>query len=277
MDSTKIFDDLIRILNHFKESTFAFLPQLFMALLIFLVGLLAAHIVRIVVIRLIHQLPRLIPNQNISARFKSYIEQKPIPKVLGGILYWIFILFFLTVATETLGLPVVTTWLSGLVGYMPKILSATLITIAGITGGVILRDFTTAAVNTAGMTYGAFLGKLVQFAVLLVTLLIGIDLIGIDISLLESLVMIVIGALFLGISLSFGLGSQSSVKNILASYYLQKVYKKGDRVRIENYEGRILEITPLAVILEGAEGQICMPAHKFNQEHSILLSKDDSR
>ncbi len=276
MDSNKVLEDLLRILTHFKESAFAFLPQLFVAVFIFLIGLVVAHFIRVLVIRLVRQLPRLIPNQNISTRFKVYIEQKPIPKVLGGILYWIFILFFLTVATETLGLPVVTTWLSGLVGYMPKILSATLITIAGITGGVILRDFTTAAVSTAGMAYGIFLGKLVQFAVLLVTLLIGIDLIGIDITLLESLVMIVMGALFLGISLSFGLGAQSSVNNILASYYLQKLYKKGDRVRIENFEGRIIEITPLAVILEGSEGQICMPAHKFNQEHSILLSKDDS-
>ncbi len=277
MDKNKIIDDLFRILNHFKESVFAFLPQLVGALFILLLGVLVAHFVRALVVRFIHQLPRLIPNQKIRASFKTYIDQKPITQVLGGVLYWILILFFLTVATETLGLPVVTTWLSGLVGYMPKILSAILIGIAGVAGGALLRDFTRSAVQSAGMAYGTFLGKVVQFAVLLVTLLIGVDLIGIDIGLLESLVMIAIGSLFLGAALSFGLGAQSSVKNILAAYYLQKAYKIGDRIRIENREGRIVDITPLAVILESEEGRIYIPAQQFNQATSILMPRDDAR
>ncbi|NIR51587.1 hypothetical protein GWO43_23680 [candidate division KSB1 bacterium] len=79
---------------------------------------------------------RLIPNQKISNKVRIFIEEKPITKVIGSILYWILIFFFVTVATETLGLPVVTTWLSGIVGYLPKILSATLIGIAGVTPGL---------------------------------------------------------------------------------------------------------------------------------------------
>jgi len=235
-------------------------------------GFLVAHFVRALVVRFIHQLPRVIPNQKVRTSFKAYIDQKPITQVLGGILYWILILFFLAVATETLGLPVVTPWLSGLVSYLPKILSATLICIAGVTGGAILRDFTLTAASSAGLAYGAFLGKLVQISVLLVTLLIGID-----IGLQENLVMIAIGALCFGAMLSLGLGSQSSVKNILTAYYLQKVYKIGDRVRIEDREGRIVEISPLSVILEAEDGRICIPAQKFSQETSVLLAKDAPR
>ena len=84
----------------------------------------------------------------------------------------------------------------------------------------------------------------------------------------------VIGALLFGAALAFGFGAKTSVKNILSSYYLQKIYKVGDKVRIGEKEGRIIEITPLSVILDSSEGQICIPAQEFNQESSVLLSKE---
>ncbi len=157
---------------------------------------------------------------------------------------------------------------------MPKILFASFIVIAGVVGGMILRDFITTTATTAGILYGNVLGKLVQVVIILVTVLIGVEQIGIDVTLLNSMTIIVIGALLLGAALAFGFGAQTSVKNILASYYLQKVYKVGDRVRIGEIEGRIIKITPLAVILDSTHGQMCIPAKQFNQESSVLLSEE---
>ncbi|NIR51588.1 mechanosensitive ion channel [candidate division KSB1 bacterium] len=120
------------------------------------------------------------------------------------------------------------------------------------------------------------MGKLVQVVGLLVTILIGIDQIGIDVTLLESVLVIAIGALLFGAALAFGVGAEISVSNILVSYYLQKIYKVGDKVRIGHKEGRILEITPLAAILDSTEGRICVPAQEFNEKSSTLLSKESS-
>jgi small-conductance mechanosensitive channel len=112
-------------------------------------------------------------------------------------------------------------------------------------------------------------------AVILVTILIGIDQIGIDITLLESVLIIAIGALLFGAALAFGIGARTSVSNILASFYLQRIYKVGDRIRIGDQEGRITEITPLAVLLDCPEGQVCVPADGFSQKTSVLLTKEN--
>ena len=274
MNYNKLLEELLNILNLFKQKLVEFLPNLIGAIIVFLLGLLVARITYALVIRLVNKIHFIIPTRSLRNSVKTFLEEKSINKIIGGIFYWIIILVFLTVATETLGLPVVTIWLSGIAGYLPKILFAALIIIAGVFGGMILRDFVKNTATSAGIMYGNVLGKLVQIVLIFVTILIGIEQIGIDVTLLNSMIIIVFGALLLGAALAFGFGAQTSVKNILASYYLQKVYKVGDRVRIGNIEGQIIKITPIAVILDSTDGQMCIPAKQFNQESSLLLSEE---
>jgi len=275
MDVNTIKTDFLQIYHQFKVALIELLPNLIGALAIFLIGFLVARLIRVLVPRLIKKLPTIILNQRIRTRVSNYIDEKPISKVIAGILYWILIFFFLTIATETLGLPVVTTWLSGIGGYLPKILSAFLIGVIGVMGGMILRDVTATAATSAGIEYGNVLGKLVQISVILVTILIGMDQIGIDITLLINVVVITLAAVLFGGALAFGLGAKTSVSNILASYYLQKVYRVGDEIQIGDKKGRIIEISPFAVILDSLDGQLCVPSKEFNSMSSILLKREN--
>jgi hypothetical protein len=199
MDYNKLTQALLNIMAHFKQSLLEFLPNLAGAIFILVVGFLIARLARALIIRFTNKLHRLIPNQRISNKVRGFIEEKPVTRVIGGILYWILVFFFLTVATETLGLPVVTTWFSGIVSYLPKILTATLISIAGVIAGVILRELTTTGALSAGIVYGTLLGKIIQVIVIVITILIAIDQIGIDVSLLENVTIITFGALLLSI------------------------------------------------------------------------------
>ena len=88
----------------------------------------------------------------------------------------------------------------------------------------------------------------------MVTILIATNQMGIDISIVENVIIIALGSLLFGAAFAFALGAKTSISNILASYYLQKIYKVGDKVRIGDYEGRIVEINQQAVILDSTEG-----------------------
>lgn len=276
MDVNKLIADLNNMLNQLKLNMLELMPKIIGAAVILMIGLLVARLTKALVDRLINRLDRLIPNQKIQTKLKTFLREKPIAKVVSGIVYWILVFFFLTVATETLGLPVVTTWLSGIAGYLPRILSAFLIGFAGLIGGIILRDLITTAATSAGIMYGGFLGKLVQIVILLVTILIGIEQIGIDVTLLTGVIMITIAALLFGAALAFGLGARTSVSNILASYYLQKTYKVGDMVQIGGMKGQIIQITALTVLLQSNEGQVSIPAKEFNEVSSVLLKESEN-
>jgi small-conductance mechanosensitive channel len=81
----------------------------------------------------------------------------------------------------------------------------------------------------------------------------------------------VLGALLFGAALAFGLGAQTAVSNILGSYYLQKTYKEGDMVQMDDMKGVIVKILPTSVIVETSSGQIMIPAKDFIEKKSILV------
>lgn len=275
MDFNIILDAVKDIFNQIKLNLFTFLPKIIVAILIILLGFLIAKLIKTIFVRFINKIDRLVPNKMIKEKIRTYIIEKPIAKFISGFVYWILIFFFLIIATETLGLPIVTAWLGEIIGYLPKLFSALIIVVVGIIGGMILRDLVTTAAHSAGIAYGAVLGRFVQIVVALTSILIGIHQIGIDIALLEGVFMLIIGGVLLAAALSFGLGAKVSVSNILACFYLQKIYKIGDMIKIGDKEGKIINVTSVAVILETPEGQTYIPAHAFNKENSDLLNEDN--
>ena len=116
------------------------------------------------------------------------------------------IFFFLTAATEALGLSIVTAWLSGITGYLPKILSAGLIGFIGFIASVILKDIVVAAAASMGVRYADTLGAITQISIIVVSTLIAVDLIGIDVTLLTGFVVIMLSAFLFAAALAFALG-----------------------------------------------------------------------
>ena len=101
-----------------------------------------------------------------------------------------------------------------------------------------------------------------------------IEQIGIEITLLTNILTLLIGSLAFALSLSFGLGAKSCVANILGTYYLQKQYAVGSRIRLGETEGQIVRLTSMNVIVETDEGQVSVPARYFHETRSVLLHQE---
>jgi small-conductance mechanosensitive channel len=272
MEYQDLIDNVGLLISRVQERALELLPRLIGALAIFLVGWILALLLRFAARRLVMGLDRLVPSHRVQKSLRRLGMEKPASDVIGGILYWIVLIFFLTAATETLGLPVVTTWLSGVALYLPRILSAALICFAGLIGGFLLRDLVASAASSAGLAFASALGHLAQIAALLVSILIAVDQVGINIDFLTSAIIASLAMIFFGGALAFGLGARTTVSNILASYYLQKSYSVGHVVRVGDQQGEIVEITPTAVILKSAEGRVLVPAKIFSEMISVLLT-----
>ncbi len=273
MNFAQWLDDLGKLLSEFKDNLILFLPKFIFALLVFFVGYLIARLVQAVIKRFVRNADRFVVNQKIKRHIqKRDLEQSSI--FISRTLYWIIIVLFITLASEIMGLPIITTWLSGIVQYLPNIFAAIIIVFVGIIGGRVLADVILSTTTKTGITYGYVLSKIVQYAILLITILVAIDQIGIDITLLTIILSVVIAVLLFGAALSFGLGAKTSVSNILASYYLHNTYKEGNIVRINNIEGKIIQINSTSVILDTPDGQVSIPAKDFNEYTSVLIKKD---
>ena len=163
--------------------------------------------------------------------------------------------------------------MSGLVNYLPNLLLAALLIFTGVVGGRVLRDIVGTAITRTGAAFGEVFGQFAYYVVITISVLLAITQIGVDLAILTGIINIVLAGVLFGAAMAFGIGAKTSISNILAGYYLQNRYNIGERIKIEDIEGRIVEFTSTSIIVESDDGQVTIPAKKFSEESSILIKK----
>lgn len=263
----------IRVLEYF--------PNILGALALVLIGWLVARLLRAVISRITRGILTTLGRQRLgrTKAVDTHTQQsrtwQTTPALVGGIVYWTVLLFFLAAAVEALGLRAVSNFVSLVTAYLPRVLAGILILLVGIWAGEFVRMLLARAAARAGLAWGDLLARFAQVMVVVVMAIIAIDEVGIESTVLTVTVATFFAATFGAAAVAFGLGARSSVSNILASRYVRKAYSVGDFVRVGDYEGKIAEITDTAVMLESDNGRVMVPAQRFNEESSLLLKRGD--
>jgi hypothetical protein len=250
----------------------AFAPVMASAALLLLVGWLLARLARYLASRGIGAvLTRLGARPSLRGAIVSSGVSGQAPAVIGGFVYWLVLLFFLAAALETLGLPVVTGALNRLAYYLPNVLAALVVIFGGVILGGLVRGLVSRTAASAGVDFGSAVGRLAQWTVVLVAVVVALEQVGIEAQVLIVIVGIVLGTTLAGAALAFGLGARTAVSSIIASYYVAQAYRIGQLVRIGSIEGKIVQTTPTAVFLDTPQGRVLVPAKQFNEEVSVLV------
>jgi small-conductance mechanosensitive channel len=193
---------------------------------------------------------------------------------LGTGVYWLVWLTTILLAVEALGLPALSTWLGGLASHMPKVLIAFAIAFAGIVGGRVAGAALQRVVAPMAGENAGRVGRGLQVTVVVIALLVAADQVGLDISLITTVLLAVLGSALFGAGLAFGLGARGVMRNILAMHYVTKEYRVGNVVRIDNTEGRIIRTTPTSVVIECPDGEVEIPGQHFTDRPCTRLSGD---
>ena len=268
-------------INELGRQAAEWAPRILVAAGILLAGWLLARLLRMVTAkmfgswtkRLTPRIARLMGNSEIRAGLQSTSTNRSVARGAEMLVFWVVFLIFVTIATESLGLDIVSGWLTGVVRFVPRILGALFVVFLGTLIASAVRTAVTAAAESAGFSYSQAVGRVARFAVLLVSVIVALDQVGLDVAFLIVLVAVAAGAMLGGAALAFGLGARTSVNNILASHYLVDTFKVGHRIRIGDVEGKILEITPTSVIVEADQGRTVIPASQFSEQVATLLSQ----
>ncbi len=261
-----------RLFGQFVE----FLPTLVGAIVILVVGWLIARVLRSLGVRFANWLNGFFDRRFGTERARRLQISNAGVRLIGNVIFWIIILFFVTAATRVLGLDAFSAWLDRVVVYLPTLLAGGLIILVGLLISALARDLTSAAVASAGFPHADLFGASVQAAILLTALVLGINQIGIDVTLLITLIAIMVAAVVGSLSLAFALGARSFVGNLIGSHYLQQHYQPGQRAKMGRVEGEILELTPVSVVLATNEGRVIVPAKIFSDETTTLVTEGSS-
>ena len=268
---TALLQDTI---SQFVKTVDAFVPNLLRASILLFVGLLLAWVAKWLIVRLgkgIDHLVHAIGLASFNIRLKW-----PIAEILGWIIYWVVILFFVSAAVKNLGLPALAELLSRFINYLPTLLIAGVFIAGGVVLGNSLRDRITRGARSAGLRQAEILGGWVRMIIIILAFVVGFAQIGLNVRLFEQILTIFVAALAGAVALSFGLGAGSTVANIISARYVRSNYRVGQLIRIKEMQGRILELLPTGVVLDTDKGRTFVPAKIFDQEASVLLDNQTS-
>lgn len=260
---------LIEVAEHFTG-----LPRnALLATLVLVIGWLLALLMRSLTVRLVREAARVMSSGARAADdVESAMSRHRVDVLLGRGAFWITIVLTLMFATERLGLPVLNTWLGVVAAYLPRVFTCLVIIFTGVIIGSLGRSALTRALPATDHIDPARLGGVLQMLVVGVSGLVAVQQLGIDVGFVTNVVTIALIGFFAASAIAFGLGRRAAVANILAGHYVRELYEVGNTVRIQGLEGRIVRMTPTAVILSTLEGETAVPTHLFVEALSTRVA-----
>ncbi|TFG66249.1 MAG: mechanosensitive ion channel [Nitrospirales bacterium] len=249
-----------------------FLPKSIGALLLLGLGILLGKIVEAGTSRVLTMIgvDRLLSGTGLLSLLHKTGSKKTISQIVGLLGFWLVFLLFLISATEVLSLALLSETLTALVQYLPKMGMAILILVLGLLATNFVRDIISLACESSGIRQGMIIAQTVYIAATLLVLVTAINELGIDTSLLNQIIVLVVGGLIAGAALSFGFGSRSAVKNLIAAHYIQPIVRMGEKIQVGSYYGIVTAVTPMVVVLDTERGRVVIPAAQFTEVASII-------
>ena len=135
--------------------------------------------------------------------------------VIAGIVKWCVRLITLVVAFDTLGLPAVSNVLQQLLLWLPNLIVALVVLVIGGLAAKALSQLVRGASAEAGFTNPDMLATVTRVAVWGFTIVVAINQLGIATTLINTLLIGLVGALALAFGLAFGLGGRDRAAQML--------------------------------------------------------------
>jgi small-conductance mechanosensitive channel len=259
-------------LSEFIGTAGEYLPNIVGALLLVLLGWGFGRFVDASLRRLIHGILSPFAKRS-GPRGDRDIAADRVGAGFGSVAFWLVMAVFLLAAIRLLDLPILDELVGELGGYLPKLVVIGAILLGGYVAGFAARGGINRALAGAGIAYGDATARFVQSSIVLMAGIVAIDEIGVDTTFIIVILGIVAGATLFGAALAIGIGAGPSIANLLAAYHVQRNYRVGQTVRVAGVMGRILEIGDTSIIVENDEGRVCVPARRFIEEVSTLVTE----
>ena len=170
--------------------------------------------------------------------------------------YFTLILFAVSAAASVAELDGVQSVIGSLLGYVPSLLTALAIVAIGGYFASLVGNAVGNVLKEMRSPYAKPLSGVAETGLLLLSLTIAIDTLGIDLTLITSNLTLILGALTLTLCFLFGWAMRSPASEIVANYYVRRMVSVGDHIEFGEFSGTVEKFAAIGVILRTSEGAL---------------------
>ena len=202
-------------------SFFAFLPTLIGAILILILGwVIGALLAKLIEKGLVALgFERAVHHSGIGHFIEGAGGSWTTSKVIAQLVKWFVFLLFVQAAAELLNIAQLTAIMGSIVLFIPKLIIALAIVVLGSVAAKALSGLVRRSVAQAGAGNAQLLGTLTNYAVIGFAVIAALDQIGIATTVIDTLLIGLIGSVALALGLAFGLGGREVAEKITKSWY----------------------------------------------------------
>lgn len=241
-----------------------FLPTLLGAIALLVVGFVVAKLLGFAVRKGLQRLgiDRASRFAGVSALLPATGAGQTVSGLLGLLVFWIVMLSFIISAADLLGLAGVSTAVNLLITFLPRVIGALVVVLAG----VLLARLARRAIRAAGIAvrfeYANALAGVIYAVLLVITSSLAIGQLGVATELLNNLVAILFLTIGVSVALAIGLGARDVAGQVIAGMYARELYQPGTTIEVSQLRGRLLEIATTNTLIETSDGSIACISNK---------------
>ena len=218
MDSNFWQHSILEPLRRFVDQAFGFLLNNFLAMLVVLLaGVAAAYLVRLgvtIVLRLFG-FDRFCERHGMIGALRTAGFERSPTVAAARLAYWLVMFVFLILSLAALNVTPMNDMVSRLFVFLPQVVAAIVILVLGYLAGTFLHRATLLAAVNAGVPRARALGTAVQILVVLFTVAVALEQVGIGRSVVLATFSVAFGSVGLAAALAFGYAARDLARTVL--------------------------------------------------------------
>ena len=217
----------VAIIQPFLQGLVAFIVNLLLAIIVFVIG----YLISVGIGKFVTEILKSIKFNKLFEKegWKTALQRAKIDVdpsgFIGAIFKWVFVIVSLLLAVDILKLTQFANFLNNVLGYLPSVIGAALILVAAVIISDIVEKLVRVTVERMKVGHGYLAASIVKWSIWIFTIFLILDQLlpnnALIIVLYSSLVYGIVGALSLGLGLAIGLGGKD-----IASEIMQDMKKK---------------------------------------------------
>ncbi len=206
--------------NHLWQTVINFVPDLIIAILVWIVSWALAKILKQGAEYLLHKigLDRLAEKANVNTFLRNANLGGSATAIIANIVYWFVYLFGISIVFEILGLRVISDLVNTFIEYIPNLFVAVLIVLVGAFVAKFVKHLTDGATATTQMSNHSRLGHVVYIIIMLFAIVTALKQAQVDISFLTDNINTIVMGIMLALGLAFGLGGKEKAQSLIEKY-----------------------------------------------------------
>lgn len=197
-------DVILEALTSFASSAVEFLPKLAAATILLVIGWIVGAVVGRIVKEI---LTRLKIDQYVAKGKKPIFK---LSEIFPVIFSWSIYLVFIQSAVQILGIAALVMALNSILTFIPGLLKAIVVMIVGYA----LAEYISKEVESSKVTYSDTIAKILFFLIIYVSVAMALPLVGIDPTLVNTILLIIVGSVGAGLAIAIGLGLKDTVADM---------------------------------------------------------------